>query len=66
MPDAGASRKRQIQFTPRTFRGARRFAHSPPTADIRYRAFRRMFPGSVVSVTRRTAQQLARRARCET
>ncbi len=34
MPDASASRKRQIQITPRTFRGARRFARIPHQRPI--------------------------------
>jgi len=57
MPDASASRKRQIQITPRTFRGARRFARVPHERPISGIArLDACFPGSVVSATRKTAQ----------
>src|SRR5689334_11882837 len=62
MPDTSASRKRQIQITPRTFRAPERRAHSSRTADIRYRAFGRMF---LVSVARRPLGSRHGRARYE-
>src|SRR6185436_20100621 len=65
MPDTSASRKRQIQITPRTFRAPERRAHSSRTADIRYRAFGRMFPSSVISVARGPLGNRHGRARCE-
>jgi len=42
-----------------------RRAHSSRTADIRYRAFGRMFPSSVVSVARGPLGNRHGRARCE-
>ena len=52
MPDARASRKRQIQITPRPYIESPALrAHSSRTADIPYRAFRHIFPGSAVSMT---------------
>jgi len=50
MPDAGASRKRQIQIAPRLFGRRRRFARIPYEWPMfPYRAFRCIFPGSAVS-----------------
>jgi hypothetical protein len=45
MPDAGASRKRQIQITRGRLEAPMLFAYASRTADIPYRAFRRVFPG---------------------
>jgi hypothetical protein len=63
MPDAGASRKRQIQITRGRLEAPMLFAYASRTADILYRAFRRVFPGSAVLTTRRRARRSARRAR---
>src|SRR3954465_12638242 len=53
MPDAGASRKRQIQITPRLYRVAGVSRAFLTNGRFPYRAFRPIFPGSAVFRTRK-------------
>ena len=48
MPDARASRKRQIQITPKLFTAAALRLRSSRAAHVLHRALKRIFPGSAV------------------
>jgi len=63
MPDAGASRKRQIQIARGRLEAPMFFAYASRTADIPYRAFWHVFQARRSRMTRRRAQRSARRAR---